>query len=48
VRIPPVIRAAPRAALSLGDIAIVLALTAIGHITVNHLAYWLGIRDVKW
>jgi CDP-2,3-bis-(O-geranylgeranyl)-sn-glycerol synthase len=39
---------APRAALSLGDIAIVLALTAIGHIAVNHLAYWLGIRDVKW
>jgi CDP-2,3-bis-(O-geranylgeranyl)-sn-glycerol synthase len=39
---------APRSALSLGDIALVLGLTAGGHIVVNHLAYWLGVRDVKW
>jgi CDP-2,3-bis-(O-geranylgeranyl)-sn-glycerol synthase len=39
---------APRSALSLGDIAIVVSLTFGGHIAVNHVAYWLGIRDVKW
>lgn len=30
------------------EIGIVLATTFIGHIAVNHLAYWLKIRDVKW
>ena len=39
---------APRAALGAGDIAVVLVLSVGGHIVVNHLAYWLGIRDVKW
>lgn len=39
---------APRSALSLGDIAIVLSLTVGGHVVVNHVAYWLGVRDVKW
>ncbi|MBI1848425.1 MAG: CDP-archaeol synthase [Candidatus Rokubacteria bacterium] len=39
---------APRAALGLGDIALVLGVSAAGHIAVNHAAYWLGIRDVKW
>jgi CDP-2,3-bis-(O-geranylgeranyl)-sn-glycerol synthase len=39
---------APRSALSLGDIAIVLTLTVGGHIVVNHVGYWLGVRDVKW
>ena len=36
------------AALSWVDVATILALSVIGHILVNHLAYWLGIRDVKW
>ncbi len=27
---------------------IVLALSFAGHIAVNHLAYWLGIRDTQW
>jgi hypothetical protein len=39
---------APRPARSLGDIAIVLSLTVSGHVVVNHVAYWLGVRDVKW
>jgi CDP-2,3-bis-(O-geranylgeranyl)-sn-glycerol synthase len=39
---------APRSTLGLGDIALVLALSFGGHIAVNHAAYWLGIRDVKW
>jgi CDP-2,3-bis-(O-geranylgeranyl)-sn-glycerol synthase len=36
------------AALSWVDLATILALSVIGHILVNHLAYWLGIRDVRW
>jgi CDP-2,3-bis-(O-geranylgeranyl)-sn-glycerol synthase len=39
---------APRSALSLGDVALVLGLTVGGHIIVNHVAYWFGVRDVKW
>lgn len=26
----------------------VLALSFLGHIAVNHLAFWLGIRDTRW
>jgi len=37
-----------RAALSWVDLATILLLTVAGHILVNHLGYWLGIRDVKW
>jgi hypothetical protein len=40
--------AAHRAGLSLGDIAMVLGVSFAGHIGVNHLAYRVGIRDVKW
>jgi hypothetical protein len=39
---------APRATLSLWDLVIVVALSFGGHILINHSAYWLGIRDVKW
>lgn len=35
-------------ALSWVDLATILALSVIGHVLVNHLAYWLGIREVKW
>jgi CDP-2,3-bis-(O-geranylgeranyl)-sn-glycerol synthase len=38
----------PRSTLEPGDIALVLGLSFGGHIAVNHAAYWLGIRDVKW
>ncbi len=37
-----------RAALGWTDVAIVLALSFAGHILVNHLGYWLGVRDAKW
>jgi CDP-2,3-bis-(O-geranylgeranyl)-sn-glycerol synthase len=30
------------------EVIIVLAITFIGHIAANHLAYWLNIRDTKW
>lgn len=39
---------APRSALGPSDIVLVLGLSFGGHIVVNHAAYWLGIRDVKW
>ena len=39
---------APRAALGLWDVVIVVAVSFGGHVLVNHAAYWLGIRDVKW
>jgi CDP-2,3-bis-(O-geranylgeranyl)-sn-glycerol synthase len=39
---------APRATLSLWDLVIAVALSFGGHILINHTAYSLGIRDVKW
>jgi CDP-2,3-bis-(O-geranylgeranyl)-sn-glycerol synthase len=36
------------AALSGVDLATVLLLSVAGHVLVNHLGYWLGIRDVRW
>jgi CDP-2,3-bis-(O-geranylgeranyl)-sn-glycerol synthase len=37
-----------QAALSSADLATILLLTVAAHIFVNHLGYWIGIRDVKW
>jgi CDP-2,3-bis-(O-geranylgeranyl)-sn-glycerol synthase len=39
---------APRSTLGLGDVTLVLCLSFGGHIAVNHAAYWLGLRDVRW
>jgi CDP-2,3-bis-(O-geranylgeranyl)-sn-glycerol synthase len=36
------------AALSWADLATIVGLSVVGHILVNHLGYWLGIRDVRW
>jgi CDP-2,3-bis-(O-geranylgeranyl)-sn-glycerol synthase len=38
----------PRVALAWSDVAIVVALSFAGHIVVNHIGYWLGVRDAKW
>lgn len=38
----------PRAALAWGDLAIVLLVSFVGHILVNHIGYWLGVRDRRW
>jgi hypothetical protein len=35
------------AALSWADLVIILLLSVVGHVLVNRLGYWLGIRDVK-
>ena len=39
---------AGRARLSWSDLAVILVLSLVGHIVVTRLAYWIGIRDVKW
>jgi CDP-2,3-bis-(O-geranylgeranyl)-sn-glycerol synthase len=36
------------AALSWVDLVTILLLSVAGHVLVNHLGYWLGIRDVRW
>jgi CDP-2,3-bis-(O-geranylgeranyl)-sn-glycerol synthase len=36
------------AALSGVDLVTILLLSVAGHVLVNHLGYWLGIRDVRW
>ena len=38
----------PRAALAWSDIAILLLVSFGGHILVNHIGYWLGVRDARW
>jgi hypothetical protein len=37
-----------QAALSRPDLAIILLLSAAGHVLVSHVDYWTGVRDVKW
>jgi CDP-2,3-bis-(O-geranylgeranyl)-sn-glycerol synthase len=37
-----------RAALSWADLATILLVSFAGHVLVNHLGYWMGIRDVRW
>ena len=39
---------ANRVPLSILDYGLILALSAGGHIAVNHVAYGLGIRDTRW
>lgn len=37
-----------RAALTWSDLATILLLTVAGHVLVNRLGYWMGVRDVRW
>jgi CDP-2,3-bis-(O-geranylgeranyl)-sn-glycerol synthase len=37
-----------RASLTWADVGAIAVLTVAGHILVDHLAYWLHIRDTKW
>ncbi|HEV8615641.1 MAG TPA: CDP-archaeol synthase [Methylomirabilota bacterium] len=37
-----------RASLSAVDVVLILALSIVGHIVVNHIGYWLGVRPAKW
>lgn len=38
----------PMVALSFADVGIILLLTFAGHILINHIGFWLGVRNVKW
>jgi len=38
----------PAADLSWPDVAAILLSSAAGHVLVNHLGYWLGVRPSKW
>ena len=39
---------AGRAVLSWSDLMMILVLSLVGHVFVTRVAYWIGIRDVKW
>src|SRR2546430_2538701 len=39
---------APRVAPAWADVVTILLLSFCGHILVNHLGYWLGVRDTRW
>jgi CDP-2,3-bis-(O-geranylgeranyl)-sn-glycerol synthase len=39
---------AGRAVLFWSDLVMILVLSLVGHIVVTRVAYWIGIRDVKW
>ena len=30
------------------NVLLVVAVSAIGHVIVNHIGYFIGVRDVKW
>jgi CDP-2,3-bis-(O-geranylgeranyl)-sn-glycerol synthase len=38
----------PRARLSMLDYGLIIVLTLVGHIVVNHVAYALGVRETRW
>ena len=38
----------PVADLSWGDAAALLFVSAAGHVAVNHVGYWLGVRPSRW
>lgn len=38
----------PAASLSGWDVPWILVVSAVGHVLVNHVGYWLGIRQARW
>lgn len=34
--------------LAWSDVVLILLVSVVGHILVNHIGYWLGIRDAAW
>jgi CDP-2,3-bis-(O-geranylgeranyl)-sn-glycerol synthase len=38
----------PVADLSWLDVVTILLVSALGHILVNHIGYWLGVRPARW
>jgi CDP-2,3-bis-(O-geranylgeranyl)-sn-glycerol synthase len=39
---------AGRAFLYWSDVALIIVLSFGGHVAVNRVAYWMGVRDVRW
>lgn len=39
---------APLARLAWLDVAAIVAISFLGDVAVNHVAFWLGVRDTKW
>ena len=37
-----------RVTLAWADVLVILLLSFCGNILVNHLGYWLGVRDTRW
>jgi CDP-2,3-bis-(O-geranylgeranyl)-sn-glycerol synthase len=37
-----------RAALSWIDVSLILLISFGGHILINHIGYWLGVRETRW
>lgn len=37
-----------RVTLACTDVFAILVLSAVGHVAVNHVAYWARVRDAKW
>jgi CDP-2,3-bis-(O-geranylgeranyl)-sn-glycerol synthase len=37
-----------RAELSAWDVVLIVGLSALGHVVVNHAGYWLGVRPSRW
>jgi CDP-2,3-bis-(O-geranylgeranyl)-sn-glycerol synthase len=38
----------PVAGLGWADAVVILALSPLGHVAVNYVGYWLGVRDTRW
>jgi hypothetical protein len=38
----------PWVRLNWQEVVIILAISFVGDVAVNHVAYWLGMRDTKW
>ena len=37
-----------RADISGWDVLLIVGVSALGHVVVNHVGYWLGVRPAKW
>ena len=38
----------PVTGLSRWDVPVILVISAVGHVAVNHAGYWLGVRQTRW
>ena len=38
----------PWASITWSDVGVILVLSFLGDVAVNHAAYWMGVRDTRW